>query len=106
MSIQNKKDFAWVYQCYLTWIQSNARPDAQPETQEALLGFSLCHEDVFENQFILLNQMLFAVPLAPSQSLNGQWELFLFSELNLMRKSTPHKEADVVDICPVEYMVL
>ncbi len=86
MSIRNGKNFNWVYDRYLAWFHDNAKPTATPQSKEELMRFPLGNEDVFEQDAILLNQIFFAVPLRPSDSLTGQLRLFAFSELNLMAK--------------------
>ena len=104
MSIQNGKDFKWVYERYLAWFHQNAKPTAAPKDEEGLLRFSLCHENVFEQDVVFLNQLFFAVPLLPSVSLPGQFRLFVFSDMNLMKKIPEIDDFD--DITPVEYAVI
>ncbi len=101
MSVKDGYSFDEAYRRYLSWFQEKAVSSAVPKDQEAVLGFQLCHEDVFENDSILLNRMFFIVPLLPSESKSGLLELFAISELNLLQKAG----GDVEDITPVEYTV-
>jgi len=101
MGVHDGYSFDKAYGAYLAWFQEKAAADAVPKDQEAILGFQLCQEDVFENDSILLNRMFFVVPLLPAESKSGRLELFTISELNLLQKSGD----DVEGITPVEYTV-
>lgn len=103
MGIVNGQDFETVYQDYLAWFREQARPTANPREKEELLGCQIFHEDIFENDNILLNRMYFLIPLSPSQSKSGALEIFRFSELNLMLKMCSDKIDHVVGIIPAEY---
>lgn len=101
MSVKDGYSFDEAYGHYLSWFQEKAAANAVPKDKEAILGFQLCHEDVFEDDAIFLNRMFFIVPLLPSESKSGQLELFAISELNLMQKAGD----DTEDVTPVEYTI-
>jgi len=103
MGIVNEQDFETVYQDYLTWFRERARPNANPKEKEELLGCQIFHEDIFENDNLLLNRMYFLIPLSPSQSKSGELEAFQFSELNLMMKIHADKIDEIAGILCVEY---
>lgn len=103
MGIANGQDFETVYQDYLAWFWERARPTANPKEKEEVLGCQIFHEDIFENDDILLNRMYFLIPLSPSQSKSGALETFRFSELNLMLKIHMESAEEITDILPVQY---
>ena len=101
MGVHDGYSFDKAYGAYLAWFQEKAVSSAVPKDREAVLGFQLCHEDVFENDSILLNRMFFILPLLPSESKSGLLELFAVFELNLMQKAGD----DTEDVTPVEYAI-
>ncbi len=99
MSVKDGYSFDEAYGRYLSWFQEKAAAGAVPKDREEILGFQLCHEDVYQDDTMLLNRMYFVIPLLPSESKSGQLELFAISELNLMRKTGGASE----DFTPIEY---
>lgn len=99
----NGCNFTWIYQCYLDWFSSHARPGAAPMPEEELAGVQAYNEDVFDNGSIVLSRVVYYVPLAPSEAKSGRPELFGFTELNLLQGNG---EGDIRDIAPVEYALL
>lgn len=89
------------YSRYLDWFQKRAAKNAVPWAEEDLPRFQSFHEDVYENDRIILNRMYYSIPLPSSTSLSGKLEIFSFSELNLLEK----EGHEIVNICPVEYQI-
>ncbi len=56
---------------------------------------------MFEADGFFLNRVFFVVPMLPSESRNGRLEVFVITELNLMKKAEDSDE--IVDVIPVEY---
>lgn len=101
MGIHQGYNFQRIYEAYLMWFHDKARPSAVPKGKEDLLQYQSGHEDVYEDAGVLLNRMFFVIPLLPSESKSGQFELFQFSELNLMKKDI--KSDDTEEVISVEY---
>lgn len=101
MGMQRGYSFDRIYEDYLHWFHEKARSSAVPKEKEELLQYQIGHEDVFENSTTLLNRMFFFIPLLPSESNSGRPELFIISELNLMKKDDCCDEVE--EVIPVEY---
>ena len=101
MGVQKGYSFCKAYESYLAWFRDKATDTAKPKDEEEILGCQLCNEDVFEGDGVLLNRVFFVVPLLPSESRNGRLEVFVITELNLMKKAEDSDE--IVDVISVEY---
>ncbi len=99
MKTTGKGSYANLHSRYLDWFRERAGNRSAPWDEEDFPRFQSFHEDVYENDRILLNRVYYSIPLSPSDSLSGKLEVFSFSELNLMEKDGD----DIIDICPVEY---
>ncbi len=95
------KGFESIYFHYLDWFQARAEQGAVSVEREAFPQYQSFHEDVFENDRMILNRMYYTVPLSPSASRSGKLELFAFSELNLMEK----ENGSIADLYTVEYRI-
>lgn len=103
----NKKGYSFdrVYQSYLVWFRQKALKSARPSGPEDILKYQLCHEDVFEQDGLLLNRMYFLIPLLPSESKSGHLETFTIAELNLLQKSDPSSCGEFDRLTPIEYTI-
>lgn len=101
MGIQEGYSFTKTYENYLAWFRDKAADAAKPKDEEEILSCLLCNEDVFEGEGFLLSRVFFVVPLLPSESRNGRLEVFVITELNLMKKAEDSDEIE--DVIPVEY---
>ena len=103
MGLLNGYSFDKAYESYLSWFHEKAMPSAAPKDREAVLGCQMCQEDVFEDDSYILNRMFFLLPLLPSESKSSRLEIFIITELNLMKKL--EYDDDIEYIIPVEYSV-
>ena len=83
------------------WFHDKARPSAVSKSEEDCLRYQSEYEDVYEDAGVRINRMFFGIPLLPSESKSGQFELFRFSELNLMKKETELDDSE--EVISVEY---
>lgn len=106
MGIANGQTVWAVYTDYLKWFRDHAKEGILPKQEDELVGFHAFHEDSFDDGDITLNRMFFLIPLFPSQTRNGRLEVFAFSELNLMVRTSDESGCDKVDrLIPVEYRI-
>lgn len=95
--------FSWIYQTYLEWFSGRARPGAVPRQEEEIAGASCYSEEIFDNGHVVLNRVVYYVPLKASEAISGVPEMFGFTELNLMEANP---DGDIEEITPVEYALL
>lgn len=95
--------FSWVYQRYLSWFTDHARDDAVPKLEEEMAEAYSYNEDVFDDGHILLNRIVYFVPLNSWETKSGNQEMFGFTELNLLEEDSV---GDVERVVSVEYALI
>lgn len=105
MGIRDGYTFDQAYAGYLAWFHDQASAIARPKEKEKenILGCQMWHEDVFEEETLLLNRVFFLVPLLPSESKSGQLEIFVITELNLLK--TTGADDEIEDVIPIKYSI-
>lgn len=95
--------FDWLYQSYLSWFHSHARPEAFPKNGEEIVSSFSNSEEIFNNGRVVLNRLVYYVTLPSADSVSGKPEVFGFTELNLMEDDGC---GNFLEVTPVEYAVL
>lgn len=100
MGIKKGPSFDTVYKRYLAWFHEKAAAGTAPKEEGEFPAFQLFHEDIYEDDFMILNRVYFTVPLLPAESKTGRLELFAFTELNLLHKAG----GEIERMTPIEYI--
>lgn len=89
-----------VYARYLQWFGEWAAEGMVPQKLEEIL--SVENQDLFENEDCVINALCYVAPLLNEETVDGQLHLFLFREINFMKKEKASR-GDLVEALPVTY---